>query len=123
MPTIRALKSYLPILLVCLAAVACASTAEDAGTTADALYIEVQPGFLLGSGTIHLISPDGVRRFVGTVSGAEAEVFRIPGPVVAGQYRLVVEGTGRTIASRLFTMREPGVRWNLDANTVFPLSG
>jgi hypothetical protein len=75
--------------------------------------------------TIHLVNQSGVRRRLGSVSPGQVETFRIDPPVLGGEYTLLAEAMdGRSLRSRPFTLLgRPGVRWDVERNTVLTLTG
>jgi hypothetical protein len=73
--------------------------------------------------TVHLVMPSGVHRRLGNVPAVGVHTFEDSAPVGAGEFRLIGETTdGRRIVSPPFQLGPQGVRWDLDANRVVPLS-
>lgn len=116
------IRALLTTIFAVLLMTACASTPEGTGAPGD-IVIEVESltgG--MGGVAVHLVSPVGGRQFIGTLGGVGSTVFDVRDPLLPGEYRLVAQApNGQTIASRPFILSEPGVRWNVTNNTIFPL--
>jgi hypothetical protein len=71
--------------------------------------------------TIHLVTPSGVRRRLGTVAPGQTQTFDFD-VASGGDFILLAETTaGHRVQSLRFSLLRDGVRWDVGANRVMPM--
>ena len=119
MRTTNAIFRSLFVFLLCFAAAGCASTGVRRGGQEPVAFVSVE-NHNFNDVNVYAYPQTGIRRRLGTVTGASAVTFRLPREVVfSGMVRIVavpIGGFGRAVTEQISVNRGDTIVFNVEQN-------